>query len=113
MEKLKAKSISAILAAAVTLNFFWVLNIAKEAYKPVKNFLNFYNPTGPLLGLFIISLLLFLILAVIFSVVFGDKLSGKRTQKFALWFYIISVVLFFFMVFPPVFEPIVDLLAGK
>ncbi len=113
MERIKAKSNSVILAAAITLNFFWVLNILKEAYKPVKDFLNFYNPTGPLLGLFIASLIVFALSMIIFSLIFGNSLSKKGAQKFAIWFYIVSVILFFFMVFPPVFEPIVEILTGK
>lgn len=113
MEKAKSKSISTILAAAITLNFFWITNIFKEANKSVSKFLNFYNPTGPLLGLFIISLVLFFILIAILYLIFRNKLGSKDSQKFVIWFYIVSVILFFFMVFPPVFEPIVEILSGK
>src|SRR3972149_6207337 len=50
---------SALWAAALALNFFWVLNILKEAFSSTKNFLNFYPSVGPLLGLFVFSVVLF------------------------------------------------------
>jgi len=110
---MKAKSNSVILSAAISLNFFWVLNVFKEAYKSVKNFLNFYPPTGPLLGLFIASLVVFALSVITLPLILSDRLGTKSAQKFAIWLYTVSVVLFFFMVFPPVSEPLVEMLSGK
>lgn len=98
---------SVLWAATLALNFFWILNIFKEAFSEVKSFLNFYPPVGPLLGLYIVSGIVFLIS---FAVVAMIK---PRSQKIAFWVYVISAVAFLFMVFPPIFIPIAHLLAGK
>ncbi|MBI2022106.1 hypothetical protein HYS93_04510 [Candidatus Daviesbacteria bacterium] len=93
---------SVLWATSASLNFFWVLNIFKESFKDVKNFLNFYPPTGPLLGLFTFSIFVFIV------VLFGLKLIRIRNQKFSFWAILISSILFLIMVFPPVFKIIVD-----
>lgn len=108
MEDKKIQQINSILwAAVVSVNFFWILNILKESYKGVKAFLNFYPAVGPLLGLFIFSGLVFIIAFLILVAL------KPKNQKLAFWAYLISVIAFFFMVFPPVWEPIVDVLVGK
>jgi len=108
MEETKIYKVNAILwAAGVSLTVFWKLNILKEAYVPVKNFLNFYPPVGPLLGLFIFSGLAFIISFFVFS------LLKLKSQKVAFWVLLISSIVFFLMVFPPMFEPVVGLLTGK
>lgn len=98
---------SKLLAAGFTLNFFWVLNILKESYAGVKSILNFYAPVGPLLGLFISSVIVFVLSYLIFA------MMKPKSQKTAFWFYTISVIVFFLMVFPPIFKPLVDILTGK
>ena len=108
MEDKKIQQINSILwAAALTLNFFWILNILKESYKGVKAFLNFYPAVGPLLGLFIFSGIVFFISFVILVMI------KPKSQKTAFWVYVISAVIFFFMVFPPIFKLFVDILSGK
>lgn len=89
-----------LVSAALTLMVFWVSTILKAAFPGVKSLLSFYNPIGPLLGLFAISLISFLLFAAIFKVV------KIKNQAFALWFFVISTILFAVMVFPPIFEPI-------
>ena len=98
---------SKLLAAGLTLNFFWVLNIFKESYAGVKSVLNFYAPVGPLLGLFIFSGIVFLLSYLVFVMI------KPKSQKTAFWVYTISIIVFFLMVFPPIWEPIVDILTGK
>jgi len=98
---------SILWAATIALNFFWVLNILKEAFSGVKSFLNFYPPVGPLLGLFIFSVIIFFISILILVMI------KPKSQKVAFWVYVTSILVFFLMVFPPVWEPIVDILAGK
>lgn len=93
----KTKAISIIWSASLTLTFFWVLNIFKETNSQVKVFLNFYPPTGPLLGLFLVSILFFLSLLLILPKKWKD-------QKRAFWVLIISTIIFFLMTFPPIFE---------
>ena len=108
MEDKKIQQINSILwAAGLTLNFFWVLNILKESYTGVKSALNFYAPVGPLLGLFIASVIVLLLSYLVFA------MMKPKSQKTAFWFYTISAISFFLMVFPPIFKPFVDILTGK
>lgn len=108
MEDKKIQQINSILwAAALTLNFFWILNILKESYKEVKAFLNFYPAVGPLLGLFLSSAVVLCLSYFVFAMI------KPKSQKTAFWFYTISAIVFFFMVFPPIFNPFVDILTGK
>ena len=104
---MKEKINSYLFSAGISLNVFWISNALKEAYPGVKSFFDFYKPVGPLLGLFIFSTLAFVVSLVIF------RYLTIGSQKFAVRFYIISVVLFLFMVFPPILEPIAELLSGK
>ena len=98
---------SVLWSAAVSLTFFWKLNILKESFKGVKDFLNFFPSVGPLLGLFVFSVVVFLLAFGVFSLI------KPKSQKLAFWVYLLSVVVFVFMVFPPVFGPIVALITGK
>lgn len=108
MEDQKIQQINSILwAAALTLDFFWILNILKESYKGVKAFLNFYPAVGPLLGLFIFSGIVFVLSYLVFAMI------KPKSQKTVFWFYTISAIVFFLMVFPPIFQPFVDTLTGK
>lgn len=104
MKVKETQAIIVIRASSLTLTFFWVLNIFKEANSVVKGFLNFYPPIGPLLGLFLFSILFLLILLVILRFV------RPNNQKTAFWMLILSSFLFFFMTFPPVFEIFVNLI---
>lgn len=104
MKKQITKANSILWSASLALTFFWVLNILKEVFSSVKNFLNFYSPVGPLLGLFLFSgLFAFVAYLIILTV-------KPASQKLAFWSYLISAVVFFLMVFPPIFEPLVDIL---
>jgi len=95
-----------LVAAGLTFIVFWKINILKEAYPSIKSFLEFYKPIGPLLGVFTVALLSFFIFSALFHLI------KVRNQKFSFWFFAISAILFALMVFPPVFEPIVHILAG-
>lgn len=99
-------SSNAILwAASFSLTFFWILNIFKESYKAVKDFLNFYSPIGPLLGLFTFSIVVFILVFLLF------RSFRIKDQRKSYWVVVIFSLLFLLMVFPPIFEPIVKLLA--
>lgn len=103
METKQTQAIIAIWASSLALTFFWILNILKEGIAGIKSFLNFYPPVGPLLGLFLSSILsLFVFLIILHSV-------KPTNQKKSFWVLILSSVLFLLMVFPPVFEIIIDL----
>jgi len=95
---------SKLLAGGLTLNFFWVLNIFKESYAGVKSVLNFYAPIGPLLGLFVLSGIVFFVFYFLFAMI------KPKSQKTAFWVYTISIIVFFLMVFPPFFEPLVGII---
>lgn len=103
MEKNIATSISFIWAGGFSLTFFWVLNILKESFSGIKDFLNFYPPVGPLLGLYIFSILIFI--ASLFFLK-SLKLKNEKNAYFAI---LISAILFSLMVFPPIFEVVVGL----
>ena len=104
----KISKLNALLwSVAVTLTFFWILNIAKESFGDVKKFLDFYKPVGPLLGLFFWSLLVFLV------AFFALSLVRLASQKLAFWLLVISAVAFLLMVFPPFFHPFVSLFSPK
>lgn len=92
------------LAASSSLTFFWVLNILKESFSPVKGFLNFYPPVGPLLGLFVFSIAVFAVAFLIFRKV------RVEDQKLSFWVLMVSATVFSLMVFPPVFEVVVEFL---
>src|SRR3989344_2523368 len=97
MEEHKIQQINSVLwAAALTLNFFWILNILKESYKGVKDLLNFYPPVGPLLGLFIFSGIVFFVSILILLTI------KPKSQRTAFLVYVTSALVFFLMVFPPV-----------
>lgn len=104
---MREKANSYFLSAAISLHFFWISNLLKTAYPGVKEFLDFYKPVGPLLSLFILSILAFIISLLIFRSI------RIKSQNFAVKFYMISTILFVLMVFPPVFEPIAEILSGK
>lgn len=96
-----------LVAAAITFATFWVLGILKAAYPAVKSLLSFYDPIGPLLGLYSVSIVVFVIFSAFFQVV------KIKNQSFAFWFFVVSTILFAVMVFPPIFEPIAHALGGE
>lgn len=77
------------------------MNVTKEAVPAVKEFFNFYPVTGPLLGLYLASLLVFGAAYAICALRMPDTRAPERALS---WYFYISVVLFFFAVFPPVYE---------
>jgi len=95
-----------LVSAALALVVFWVSGILKAAFPGIKSLLAFYNPIGPLLGLFTISLISFVIFAAIFQA------AKIKNQAFAFWFFVVSSILFAVMVFPPIFEPIAHAIGG-
>lgn len=104
METKQTQAIIAIWASSLALTFFWILNILKEGIAGIKSFLNFYPPVGPLLGLFLSSILsLFVFLIILHSV-------KPTNQKKSFWVLIVSAILFLLMTFPPIFEPMTELL---
>ena len=112
MIRMQIQTIHAMLfSAATSLNAFWMLNIAKEAYPAVKEFLNFYPVSGPLLGLYMASIAVFCVLFV--AIRNAHFLQRAAFGIFIRWYFILSVILFFFAIFPPVYVPIVELFASS
>ena len=109
---IKPESISSIWGGAASVTTIWVLVILKEAYKPIDSVLNFYKPVGPLLGIFVVSL-------IVFWAVCSFRLSkikelppnklAKELYNSLKWF-IIASVLVLFMTFPPIYNIVVDIL---
>lgn len=107
----KSAATATMWAASLSLTVFWIANILKEAYPPVKATFNFYAPVGPLLGLFCLSLIIFL--AAVWALAKAEAFTVRISDKASFLVYVLATSLFFLMVFPPFFEPIVDMLAGK
>jgi len=93
-----------LISASITLLLFALINIFKTAFPAFSAMLNFYPPVGPLLGVYILSIILFLLFLGIFSIV------KIKNQSFAFWFFVVSTIAFLLLVFPPIFEPIAHLL---
>jgi len=105
--KKSAQAIAVLYAGSASITLFWVLVIMKAAFKPVKNFLDFYSPVGPLLGVFVAAILMFVVAKYLIAKYFEENHKGlNKKEDRAILVYIVSVVLFVFMVFPPIFEPI-------
>ena len=96
-----------LLSVSLSLTTFWVLNLLKEAFPAVKSWLNFAPSVGPLLGLFLAG-----ILALGLGLLASARLKPAHLSEEIVAFlcYIVSVWLFFLMVFPPIYEPIVELI---
>src|SRR3989344_3691374 len=93
-----------LVSASLTLLLFAAINIFKTAFSAFSATLNFYPPVGPLLGVYILSIIIYLISLGIFTAV---KINS---QKSVFWFFVFSAIAFLLLVFPPIFEPIAHLL---
>lgn len=97
---------AAILAAGIGCATLGVLALLGDAFSGIKNFLNFYNPTGPLSGVTILTIVIWL--ASWF--VLAQKWDGRDvalTRISTVAFVLLAVGLF--LTFPPG----MDLLQGK
>jgi len=114
MVKLNEKYISAatMIGASMGLHYFWIFNVLKEAYPQVKEGLTLYTPVGPLLGLFVISLVAMALVTFAAYFIVRQKADAETVERESMDLLIVSTILFFFLVFPPIFEPLVDILAG-
>ena len=93
-----------LISASITLLLFAFINIFKTALPAFSAMLNFFPPVGPLLGVYLLSIIIFLFSLGIFSTV------KIKNQSFAFWFFVVSTIAFLLLVFPPIFEPIAHLL---
>jgi hypothetical protein len=97
---------AAILAAGIGCATLGVLALLGDAFSGIKNFLNFYNPTGPLSGVTTLTIVVWL--AAWF--VLAQKWDGRdvaMTRVSTVAFVLLAVGLF--LTFPPG----MDLLQGK
>ena len=95
-----------LVSASITLLLFALINIFKTAFPAFSATLNFYPPVGPLLGVYLLSIIIYLISLGIFTAV------KIKNQSFTFWFFVVSTIAFLLLVFPPIFEPIAHLLGG-
>lgn len=106
-----ASVISIIYSASLSMTVFWLLIIAKGANKSINDLLNVHKGVGPLLSLFIISMISLIGgYFLLKSVLKAKQLSGKQLNV-AVWVLIIATVVFTLMTAPPFFEPIVEIFA--
>ena len=98
---------AALFSAATSLNAFWILIVLKGAYPAVSKFMNFHPPTGPLLGLYISSILIFVLCFLVCRFVFHG--TDKASTAFYCYF-IWSVIFYAFVTLPVFHEPLIHLL---
>lgn len=95
-------AMAGIIAAAITLHGFWIVNLLITRSPFVIGF--FYSSTekGAVSSLYLFGLILFLIAWCILALIFkGRDCSHHRESAF--WFLIVSLIIFFVMTLPPVF----------
>lgn len=97
---------AAILAAGIGCASVGILAVAGDASKPIGKFLNFYDPTGTLSGVTIMSIVIWL--AVWF--VLGSFWAGKTV---ALGRVNLAAFVLLFAGFLLTFPPFMDLLEGQ
>ena len=97
---------AAILAAGIGCAALGVFALLGDAFNGIKNFLNFYNPTGPLSGVTTLAIVVWL--AAWF--VLAKKWDGRDVAMTR-----VSVVAFVLLAvgFALTFPPFMDLLQGK
>jgi hypothetical protein len=112
-DKSNSMAASSLYGGALSLTVFWLLVVLKAAYQPLSDFLNWYDPVGPLLGTFGVGLLVFLVGAYAFDTQLKatSAASPGVHEKRAALLFMLSIILVFFMTFPPIFEPIVEILS--
>ena len=97
---------AAILAAGIGCATLGLLALLGDAFSGIKNFLNFYNPTGALSGVTILSIAIWLaswfVLAKMWD---GQDVAMKRIGTVAF----VLLAVGFALTFPP----FMDLLQGK
>lgn len=97
---------AAILAAGIGCAALGVLATLGDAFTGIKNFLNVYNPTGPLSGVTILAIIVWLASWFVLAKMWGGRdVAVKRISLIA--FVLLAVGLF--LTFPPG----MDLLQGK
>ncbi len=97
---------AAILAAGIGCATLGVLALLGDAFTGIKNFLNFYNPTGPLSGVTILTIVVWLAAWFVLAKKWdGQDVALSRVSTVA--FVLLAVGLF--LTFPPG----MDLLQGK
>lgn len=110
------ETIAAMYAGSACVTVFWVLIILKESYEGISDLLNFYKPVGPLLGLFLLALVMFALVyywAVSFLGPDPSVSQLRKHQSRSSKLFVAASVLVFFMTFPPIFDVFVDLLKNK
>lgn len=97
---------AALLAAGIGCAALGVFTLLADAFSGMKNFLNFYNPTGPLSGVTALTMVVWLAAWIALA----KKWDGRdvaMTQVSAVAFVLLTVG--FALTFPPLME----LLQGK
>jgi len=109
-----AGSISALYAGSISVTLFWMLVLLKKAYGSLGDALRWNDAIGPLSGTFGVGLIV--LVASYFAInKFLDGSSTamlKKHEQMALRTFMVASILVFMMTFPPVFEPIAELLHG-
>ena len=100
-----------LLATSFSATIFWIMNIFKVVSPAFKNFLQVYNPAGPLSGLFVYSIVGFVVFWLLW-LLFSMRANAKKYLKASIITFYVTTVLFFFMVWPGIFEAIAGIFKG-
>ncbi len=97
---------AAILAAGIGSSAIGVLALARDAFAPVANALNFYNPAGPLSGVTTVAIMIWLAAWLVMA---------RRWRNTTVAISRVNLVAFalLFVGFLLTFPPFMDLLQGK
>jgi hypothetical protein len=96
---------AAILAAGVGALALGVLTTLAEASQPIKDFLNFYDPVGPLSGKSTGAIIIWLVVWVVLHLVYRNKPVESRAALAASLVLIALGVLGTFPIFFQLFAP--------
>jgi hypothetical protein len=95
-------AIGAVIASAVSLNAFWILNLLSARVVAVWDLLNLNPELGSITGLALASSAVYLLTwAIVALLLRGRDCSDYRDRAF--WFLIVSIFLFLIFSFPAVY----------
>jgi len=105
-------TISALYAGSISVTLFWLLVLLKKAYASLGDALRWNDAIGPLSGTFGVGLITLIVCFYAIDKMLAGKKSSSlmRHERIAIKSFVVASILVFVMTFPPVFEPIAELL---
>lgn len=99
-------AVGAVIAAAVSLNVMWMLNLLSYRFAGLEQSLTLIPNVGTGTGLFLAGFITFLFVWACVAVLLrGRDCSDYRDRAF--WFFVLTIVLYLVFTFPPVFGTVI------